>query len=100
MSATTIVAQNTPTASTSIVRYHQIGAICFHVGDLLHIANGVVEVDGTGYLGCVQADADDLDSFTVAAFVTGNQHYFTAPAGWEADVTATAPTAVELAVAA
>lgn len=69
-----------------LIRYYRIGAICYHTGDLLHIANGVVTVDGAAYLGQIRADPDDPTVYTVAAFVDSAGYGRLAPAGWEASV--------------
>lgn len=69
-----------------LLRFYRINALCYHTGTLLHIANGVVTVDGAAYLGQIRADADDPTSYTVAAFTTRDGYGVPAPAGWEASV--------------
>lgn len=83
--STSIIPETDPQHKPQL-RYYRINAICFHTGTLLHIANGVIEVDGTAYLGQIRADADDPTDYTVAAFVDSIGTGVPAPAGWEADI--------------
>jgi hypothetical protein len=74
-------AQDTPAS----VRHYRIKPIILHTGRWLHIADGVLEVDGVAWLGQVQADPD-TGAYQVTALVDRTGHGWHAPLGWQADI--------------
>jgi hypothetical protein len=83
---TPIIDPQTPERNpASPIRYHRIAPIILHTGVWLHIADGVIEVDGSPYLGQVTGAGP---AFRVAGFLVGNHYAYPAPVGWRADILA------------
>lgn len=82
-----IVAPGPPTCKP-LIRFHRINPLTFPDGLRLCIADGVIEVEASAYLGQVRAPSDTPDEFRVAAFTSCANQMIPAPRGWAAHVLA------------